>query len=64
MQDELYFLSYSVWYIRLIFYKEQDAEMVHQKLDYIHYNPVEAGVVQNPKIIYTVAQRIIVECTS
>ncbi len=24
-------------------------EMAHQKLDYIHYNPVEAGFVERPE---------------
>ena len=27
----------------------QNAEMAHQKLDYMHYNPVEAGVVEKPE---------------
>jgi len=26
-----------------------DLKILHQKLDYIHYNPVEAGIVENPE---------------
>ena len=34
-------------------------DMAWQKLEYIHNNPVKGGIVENPKIIYTAAQEII-----
>ena len=27
----------------------KNAEMAHQRLDYTHYNPVEAGIVEKPE---------------
>lgn len=27
----------------------RDVNMAHQKLDYVHYNPVDAGIVEKPE---------------
>ena len=36
-----------------------DQKILHQKLDYIHYNPVVAGIVEKPEDYYTAAPGII-----
>lgn len=37
-------------------------KIAHQKLGYIHYNPVEAGFVESPEDFYILVQEIIMEC--
>ena len=65
-QDQLYFISFAVGSKNQSYRLWQqdnhpielfDHKILHQKLDYIHYNPVVAGIVEKPEdYIYSSAR--------